>query len=129
MLLMPVAILVLLALAALAVDGAATYLAQRRVADLAAGMANDAVAALSEQAFYGEGRIAVEGARAERRQRQLLATVTEHASFSDVRCAVHPADGRATVTCQARVEPILGRALRRDGIVVAATETARAERR
>jgi hypothetical protein len=127
---MPVAILVLLALAAIAVDSAAVYLGQRRVADLAAGLANDAVAALSEEAFYEGGEVAVSAARAAQRQEQIFATLAEDPAFRDVRCDVQPADDEATATCSARVEPIFARAIRpRGGSLVTATETARAEQR
>jgi Tfp pilus assembly protein PilE len=129
LILMPVAILVLVALAAIAVDSAAIYLGQRRVADLAAGLANDAIAAVSEQAFYEQGEIAVQGSRASARQQQVVATLSEDGAFRDVRCDVTPAGDRATASCQARVDPIFGRALRRDGTVVRATETAVAEQR
>jgi uncharacterized membrane protein len=128
LILMPAAVLVLLALAAIAVDSAAIYLGQRRVADLAAGLANDAVAAVTEAAFYEEGEVRVQASRAAARQQQLLAGLTEDGAFRDVRCDVQPAGDAATASCVARVEPIFGRALRRDGgTVVRATETARAE--
>jgi hypothetical protein len=127
--LVPAAILVLLLLAAIAVDSAAAYLGQRRVADLAAGLANDAIAGLREDAFYETGEVVVSPARASQRQRDVLALVAEDPAFRDVRCAVD-ADGRqATVRCEARVEPVVGRVARREGTLVTATATARAEQR
>jgi Tfp pilus assembly protein PilE len=130
LILMPVAFLVLLVLAAITVDSAAVYLGQRRVADLAAGLANDAVAAISERAFYEGGEVAVDAGRAAILRQQRLAGLSEDPAFRDVRCEVIPAGERATATCQARVEPIFGRALGRgQGRLVRVTETARAEQR
>jgi hypothetical protein len=127
---MPVAILVLLALAAIAIDSAAIYLGQRRVADVAAGLANDAAAGLSEGAFYGGGEVAISPARAARRQEQVLASLAEDPAFREVRCDVVPAGDLVTVTCRAQVEPIFARAVRlRGSTLVTATETARAEQR
>jgi hypothetical protein len=127
--LLPAAVLVLLLLAAIAVDSAAAYLGQRRVADLAAGLANDAIAGLSEEAFYAAGEVAVSPTRAARRQRDVLSLVAEDPAFRAVRCDLDVDGRQATVTCEARVEPIFGRALRRDGTPVRATATARAEQR
>jgi Tfp pilus assembly protein PilE len=130
LILMPVAVLVLMVLAAIAVDAAAAYLGQRRVADLAAGLANDAVAGLSEQAFYEGGQVAVQASRADARRQQVFATLAEDPAFRDVACDISPAGDQATVTCRARVQPIFGRAVRPGGgTVVTATETARAEQR
>jgi uncharacterized membrane protein len=130
LILMPVAILVLLALAAIAVDSAAVYLGQRRVADLAAGLANDAIAAVSEQAFYERGELAVQAGRVGTRQQQVFDTLAQDPAFQDVRCDVTPAGARATASCQARVQPIFARAIRGGGgYLVRASETARAEQR
>jgi hypothetical protein len=126
--LMPVAFLVLLALAAIAVDSAAVYLGQRRVADLAAGLATDAVAAIDVRSFYEGEVVRVDHDGAARRRAQLLSTLTEDPAFHDVRCDLASAGDRVSATCEAHVRPIFGRALRRDqGYLVRATETARAE--
>ena len=54
LLLLPSAVLVLFLLTALAVDGAATFLAQRQLADVCAGAANDAAGvALDVDQLYG----------------------------------------------------------------------------
>ncbi len=54
LLLVPSAVLILFLLTALAVDGAATFLAQRELADACAGAANDAAAvALDPAQLYG----------------------------------------------------------------------------
>jgi hypothetical protein len=56
LLLVPSAVLVLFLLTALAVDGAATFLAQRELADACAGAANDAATvALDPGRLYGGG--------------------------------------------------------------------------
>jgi hypothetical protein len=128
LILMPVAFLVLLALAAIAVDSAAVYLGQRRVADLAAGLASDAAAALDQRSFYEEEVVRVDHGGADRRRAQLFASLSEDPAFRNVRCDLAPAGDQATATCEAHVRPIFGRALRRDqGYLVRATETARAQ--
>jgi Flp pilus assembly protein TadG len=130
LILMPVAFLVLLVLAALTVDGAAAYLGQRRVADLAAGLANDAVAAVSEQAFYEGGQVAIQDGRARVRRQQVLDTLGRDRTLRDVGCEVTSAGDHATATCWARVEPIFARAVRGGGgRPVRASETARAVQR
>ena len=59
--LVPAAVLVLFILGALAVDSAATYLAQRQLSDALAGAANDAAtAALSDAAFYDRGQLRID---------------------------------------------------------------------
>ncbi|MBV8958106.1 MAG: hypothetical protein JO054_11000 [Actinobacteria bacterium] len=64
LMLVPAAVLVLIALAAIAVDSAVVFLAQRQAGDLAAAAANDAAgAALSEGAFYGTGKLSLDPAR------------------------------------------------------------------
>jgi hypothetical protein len=130
LILMPVAFLVLLVLASLTVDGAAAYLGQRRVADLAAGLANDAVAAVSEQAFYEGGQVAIQEGRARVRRQQVLDTLGRDPTLRDVGCELTSAGDRATATCWARVEPIFARAIRSGGgRQVRASETAQAVQR
>ena len=61
----PAAVLVLIAVAAIAVDSAIVFMAQRQAGDVAAAAANDAAgAALSEGAFYGGGTVDIDPARA-----------------------------------------------------------------
>ncbi|MEO5679232.1 MAG: hypothetical protein ABIS47_06150 [Acidimicrobiales bacterium] len=58
LLLVPSAVLVLFLLAGLTVDGAATFLGQRELADACAGAANDAAAAaLDPGGVYGSGGV------------------------------------------------------------------------
>lgn len=61
----PAAFLVLILLAAIAVDSAATYMAQRRLADALSAAASDAATAgLSNAAFYRSGAVALDPAAA-----------------------------------------------------------------
>jgi hypothetical protein len=65
MMLVPAGFLVLIILGALAVDSAGTYLAQQQLRDSLTAAANDAVGAgLSSSAFYSQGLISVDPARA-----------------------------------------------------------------
>lgn len=62
--LVPAAVLVLVALAAIAVDSAIVFMAERQAGDVAAAAANDAAgAALSEGAFYRGGAVDLDPAR------------------------------------------------------------------
>lgn len=62
--LVPAAVLVLIALAAIAVDSAIVFMAQRQAGDVAAAAANDAAgAALSKGAFYDGGAVDLDPAR------------------------------------------------------------------
>jgi Flp pilus assembly protein TadG len=65
LMLMPAAVLVIVVLGGIAVDAAVVFLGQRELADAAAAAANDAaVAALEERAFYDEGALRIDPARA-----------------------------------------------------------------
>ena len=66
LLLVPAGVLVLVVLGAVAVDSAVVLLAQRQLADVAAGAANDgAAAALDDAGFYRGGRLRVVESRAQ----------------------------------------------------------------
>lgn len=61
LMLVPAGFLVLMLLGGMAVDSGAAYLGQRQLADVLAGAANDAAgAAIADQSFYDQGRIAVD---------------------------------------------------------------------
>jgi hypothetical protein len=64
LLLMPVGVLILLVLGAIAVDFAVVYTAQREVANLTAGLANDAAGAVDEEAFFTTGEYRIDRGRA-----------------------------------------------------------------
>ena len=60
LMLVPAAVLILLALAALVLDTGATLLGQHELQAAAETAATDAVSALDSSAFYGSGRIAID---------------------------------------------------------------------
>jgi hypothetical protein len=74
LLLMPVGVLILLILGAIAVDFAVIYTAQREVANLTAGLANDAAGAVDEDAFFTTGDFRIDRGRAQRVVQQVVAT-------------------------------------------------------
>ncbi|MFA9432667.1 hypothetical protein [Egicoccus sp. AB-alg2] len=125
--LMPVAVLVLLVLASIAFDAANVYLQQRRLADLAAGLANDAVAGLDLDAVFDAGQEArIDPGRARGLTQARLGAFTRDRTLEDVRC-VPAIDGfEVTVACEGRVAAVFGRALAGDGFAVRAVESARA---
>jgi len=125
--LMPVAVLVLIVLASIAFDAATVYLQQRRLADLAAGLANDAVAGLDLDAVFDAGRESrIDPARASGLAAARLAAAGDDATLHDVRCAPTVDGFEVTVACEARVTAVFGRALSGDGFTVRAVESARA---
>ena len=66
LLLFPAAILIMMALAAMAVDSSIAFLAQRELANAAAAAANDAASeAVSDASFYQQGRIELSAATVE----------------------------------------------------------------
>lgn len=107
LLLFPAALLVLLALAALALDAATLYLGQRRVADLAAAAANDAVASLDLDAYYRDADIDIDPVRAADRVGIQRVQLGEDRGFEEVTCRIGAAGDVATVECEAQVRPIL----------------------
>lgn len=128
LLLFPAAILVLLALGGMAVDGATLFLSQRRMADLAAAVAHDAIAGIEEASFYGSGTIRVDPQRASLRRDQLIAHLEEDWSLSDVACSLSVSGDQATADCAATVRPIMAPLWWGDGTRtrrVSAVETAR----
>lgn len=111
---MPVAVLILLGLAAVAIDAATVFLGQRRLVDLASAVANDAVAAVDLDAFFGQVGtevVPLDPDRAAARRDQLVARQDQDRSFEDVSCQfLALEDGppsRAEVRCNATVRPIL----------------------
>lgn len=126
--LVPTAVLVLLVLAAIAVDAATVFLGQRRLADLAAGLATDAVAAVDEEAFYTRGEIDLVRSRAEQRRDAVIAAVGQDASLTGVACVLETGIEVATATCTGQAHPIFARGLPfgTGAVAIRATETARA---
>jgi uncharacterized membrane protein len=106
LLLMPAAVLVLFVLAAVAVDAAVLFLGQRRVADLAASVAQDAVAAVDEARFYA-GDLALDEGLGRQRGTTLMATLPQDDALLDPSCEVTTGQTEegpsATANCSARV--------------------------
>lgn len=103
---MPTALLVVLLLGAIAVDSAVLFLGQRRVADLAATVAQDSLAALDRDAFY-DGRLAVDVESATRRQATLTEGLPTDDALREPTCVVTAEAGgdapTARAECTARV--------------------------
>lgn len=107
----PAAVLILVVLAAMSVDSAATFLGQRQLADAAATAATDAAsAALSESSFYSSGTIAIDP----RIARQVATSAARGADLSGVvLTGVYVTVTAATVCVRltGAVHAIFGRAL------------------
>ena len=108
MLLMPAAVLVLFVLAAIAVDAAVLFLGQRRLADLAASVAQDAIAAVDDATFYDEERaLGIDAGAARARETTLRAALPRDDALLDPACAVTTDVGddgpTAAVRCTASV--------------------------
>lgn len=129
LLLMPVAVLVLLLLAAIAVDAAVLFLGQRRLADLAASVARDAVAAVDRDHYY-EGELVLDERLAGDRGATLTGALPRDDALLDPSCTVttgRRGDGpTASVDCTARVRFVFAPAVpgARRLSDVAASETA-----
>jgi hypothetical protein len=106
--LFPAAVLIVLGLGGLALDSATIFLGQRRLADLAAALANDAVAAVDQETFLGVGDLTLAQERISARQTQLIASQAEDRGFESIDCAVEldPDPLRAVAVCSAQVRPL-----------------------
>lgn len=133
LLLMPAAVLVMVVLGAFAVDAAVVFLAEREVANLAAGIANDiAGAALDREDFYagsGDRDVRIDPDRArEVLELSLGAYRPDH--LRDVRplALSYPAEDEVAVRIGASVDYLFSSALpgAADGADVDATATAAA---
>lgn len=113
LLLVPASVLVLVVLGAIAVDSAVAFLGQRELSNAAAAAANDAaVAALSDRAFYVDGRLAVDPARALVVARHAVsARASRGVEVVSVDVDVTPARDGVCVTVRGRVPYVFGRAL------------------
>jgi Flp pilus assembly protein TadG len=104
LLLMPASVLVLLVLAAIAVDAAILMLGEREAADLAAAAANDAaVAAISRDALYGCGNLELDAAQAHLAVQRVVAARGSDAidGVSAAVAGIQVVDGRPEVTVTA----------------------------
>ncbi|MGH9189901.1 MAG: hypothetical protein ACRD0Q_07715 [Acidimicrobiales bacterium] len=78
LLLFPAAVLVMLVLAAIAVDLSAAFLAQRELADATAAAANDAATlALSDRDFYRAGHVSLDAAALQQIAEQRISMVLD----------------------------------------------------
>lgn len=113
--LFPAAILVVLALGSLALDAATVFLGQRRLADLAAAVANDAVAGVSEESFYAgdSDQLRIDPARANLRAAQLVEAQPEDRALLAPSCLLTLVEGGqgVRVECTATVRPIIAPAI------------------
>lgn len=106
--LFPVGVLILFGLGAVAIDSATVFLAQRRLADLSAAVANDAVSGVDIASFYGtDGAVTLDGGRGTTRTAQLRSSQAQDRAFESVRCTVDTVGNQATAVCTGRVRPIL----------------------
>ena len=118
LLLFPAALLIMVALAAITVDSAIAFQAQRELANATAAAANDAATeALSDRAFYEDDLIELSSAAVEAvavaRVRQLVDTA-RHRGLDVRAVATAPAPGCAwtvEVTASSRVDELFGRAM------------------
>ena len=127
--LVPAGVLVLVTLAAITVDSALVFLAERQLADAAAAAANDAVAAaLDDAAFYEHGEVSIDPGRATE-----VAAAAVDARSADwlrpvelTRVDVDADRPAVTVELRASVRRLFGRALPgvSDRVPVGATATA-----
>ncbi|HEY1634569.1 MAG TPA: hypothetical protein VGF64_07420, partial [Acidimicrobiales bacterium] len=124
LILVPTLVLVLVVLAAIAVDSATVFLGQRQLGDAAAAAANDAASALSDPSFYRSGQVALDPSIA---QRVADASVTDQdrsGVLIDGPVDVRVAGRQVCVSLTGHVEAIFGRAI--PGVPHATTVRARA---
>ena len=113
--LFPAAVLIVLGLGALALDSATVFLGQRRLVDVAATVANDALAAVDPDAFFaqeaGEVAVPLDPARAQARLVAIVAAQVPDRSLEGLECVFEALESgpptRVEVRCTAQVRPIL----------------------
>ena len=128
LLLMPAAVLVLLVLAAVAVDASIAFLGEREVANAAAAASNDAAgAALRDSDFYRQGHVVIDPTLAEAVARRSVDARGER-YLHDVRVDVEADGDRVRVTVSGRVDYLFARAIpggpRHSDVRATATATA-----
>jgi hypothetical protein len=128
LLLVPVGVLILLILGAIAVDFAVIYTGQREVAHVSAGLANDAAGAIDEATFFADGTSVIDLGRA----RDVVAQVVANRHDDTFRIACPgvraPAPDRVEVACTGEVDLIFSPAIpgTAGSVTVRASSTARA---
>jgi hypothetical protein len=108
LLLVPVAMLILFVLAGLAVNGAATFLAQRELSAAVESAATDASSAISSQAFYNQGVIALDPAAAFRVADRSLTAQSLSGLLLDGPPDVAVVGRQVCVSATASVAPLIG---------------------
>ncbi len=111
LMLVPALVLVLVVLAAIAVDSAAVFLGQRQLGDAAAAAANDAASALSDQSFYRAGTVDLDPTVARRVADASLAAQDHSGVTIDGPAEVQVAGRQVCVSLTGHVEAIFGRAV------------------
>ena len=107
LLLFPAAVLVIMVLAAIAVDASIAFLGQREVANATAAAANDAAGqGVSNRAFYEDGQVQLDPGTVRHLAAQRVRAVLDPSRFADlhVDVSVGPAAGGCPPTVRVRAE-------------------------
>lgn len=107
----PAAVLVLVILGALAVDSAVVFLGQRQLSEAASSAATNAVSAISRSAFYRQGRVVIDSARATQVADETVASEDLSAARLSSPPVVIVEGDQVCVRLVALVRPIFGRAI------------------
>jgi uncharacterized membrane protein len=124
LILVPTLVLVLVVLAAIAVDSAVVFLGQRQLGDAAAAAAKDAASALSDPSFYRAGSVSLDPTVARRVADASVAAQDRSGVSIDGPVDVQVAGRQVCVSLTGHVEAIFGRAI--PGVPHATTVRARA---
>ena len=109
--LVPAGFLVVILLAAVAVDSTVALLGQRQLQDLTAAAANDAAgAALADAGFYGSGAVQIDPSAAARVVCKVVAA-NAGGGVNDLQVSLAAAGPVVTVVATGTVEPVFGRHL------------------
>ena len=112
--LMPAAVMIVIVLGAIAVDGSLAFLAERQVSNLAASVANDAATqGIAVERFYEDGTLLLDDALVEAVADAALVQATESLGHLDdltIDVVVLSAD-TVEVTVRARTKTLFSRAL------------------
>jgi hypothetical protein len=108
--LVPAGFLVLILLAAIAVDSAVAFLGQRQLGDALAAAANDAAAAaVSDSTFYGSGQITIDPSEAATVVCESMAA--QRPNLQDIQVSIAVAGSTIAVRATAQVQEVFGRVL------------------
>lgn len=124
LILVPALLLVLMILAAIAVDSAVVFLGQRQLGDAAAAAADDAATALSDQSFYRGGSVDLDPSVARQVADASVAAQDRSGVTIDGPVDVQVEGRQVCVSLTGHVEAIFGRAI--PGVPHSTTVRARA---